>query len=478
MSRHRGRLTTVASARRPRRATLIFTLFVVLGGLALLHTSPVALAHAGREAHTARAASGGPVVNWASSMIYAGQNNGNPEGPVGELAEVVGSGFTVGASVNLILAPGDSSGDPTVCQSGAIPLGSDITVQNDGTFTFSFTWPNTANAGDYSVCALNPSDGSVLTGADGGPFHVLSANQPTIQVSNASVAAGNAITVTGSNWLPPQPVSVLIGTCHNCGASPIVNATPNSDSNGAFSVLLAIPAGTAPGSYVASAFTTNNDVLDVGLTGGAVPLTVTAAAPVATATTQATPTTAATTTTGGGVDGQNTSGGADNTPYIIAIVVAVVILLLALVGLFAFVLLRRRGGPASATGGAAPSQANAVYGGPYIPPTPPGGYVAPGGRPSGVAGANTPPDWRVLPNWGSEQTELFPGGAPGVSGVPSVPGVSGVPSGPTPPTPPLSRPSPTTPGAQAVSAPFTQSTQPAIPNADADAPTLPGNFPG
>lgn len=455
---HPARPTIVASARIRRRIALLFTLLAILGALTFLRTPLVALAHA---AHTERAASGGPVVNWASNMIYAGQNNGNPEGPVGELAGVVGSGFTVGASVNLILAPGDSASNPAVCQSGAIPLGSDITVQNDGTFNFSFTWPNAANSGDYSVCALNPSDGSVLTGADGGPFHVLSANQPAIQVSRSSVAAGDTLTITGSNWLPPQPVSVFIGTYHNCDASPIVHATPGSDGSGAFAVQLTVPLGTAPGSYVASAFTTNNDVLDVGLTSGSIPLAITAAAATATPQVSATPTRQSGSTSVGGYGGAPTTTSADNTPYIIAIIVAGVALLLALVGLGAYLLLRRRRGAAVSAAG--------VAGGAALPAAG-GAYVAPGSPPVGMSSPNTPPDWRVLPNWNATPTEFLPGGAVAAPVVPSAPT-------PLTPTPPQARPSPSTPGAQGPSAPLTQSTQPALPTADPDAPTLPGHYP-
>src|SRR5579862_561314 len=69
------------------------------------------------HAAAAHFSSGGPVINWDSSMIYAGQNNGNPEGPVGEQAKVNGSGFSAGNDVNVVLAPGDSTFNPATCQS-------------------------------------------------------------------------------------------------------------------------------------------------------------------------------------------------------------------------------------------------------------------------------------------------------------------------------------------------------------------------
>jgi len=466
------------------RASIL--LLIALGVVTALAFSPApqaAFARPARQAHAARAASGGPVINWASGMIYAGLNNGNPEGPVGELAGVNGSGFTPSASVNLVLAPGDSASNPAVCQSGAIALASSVTVQNDGTFSFSFTWPSSASSGDYSVCALNSSDGSVITGADGGPFHVLSANQPAIQVSSASVAIGSFITVSGANWLPPQPINVFIGTCHNCNASPIVNATPTSDSSGAFSVKLAVPPGTAVGSYVVSAFSANNDVLDVGLTGGAVEVSIVSAGATpttqttTTATTQPTTTATSSATASGGSGGQNTSGGADNTPYIIAMVVSATVLLLALVGLIAYLVLRRRRNTAGAAGAASP--AGGAYAGAYpaaAAAAAPNAYATPGSRPSGGASGNTPPDWRVLPNWNNATTEYLPGGAVGGQGQPSAPGVPGAAGAPNAPTPPMARRSPLAPQQQPSPDPLTQSTQPAISDAD-DAPTLPGSFP-
>ena len=393
------------------------------------------------HAAAAHFSSGGPVINWDSSMIYAGQNNGNPEGPVGEQAKVNGSGFSAGNDVNVVLAPGDSTFNPATCQSSNdVGIANDVTIQSDGTFSLSFTWPHAASEfGSYSICALDPSDGSVISNEDGGPFTVLSPDPPAIQVSTTQVAPGNSVTITGSNFDPSQAVNVLIASCHNCGASPIASTTTNSDGSGNFSATLTIPGNATPGGYVATAFT-QNGVLDVGLIGGAISITVTQ--PSATATPTPNPTvtasttasaTATTATTNTNAQGSNgNSNGSDNTPYIIGITVAVVVLLAALgAGIF-FLLRRRQGGALGPTGGRrAPPPAReggyGAYGGGYGASgattsgqyTPPGGYTPATGT---TTGPNTPPDWRILPTWDGSQTAGLSGGVtPGGTPPPPTP---------------------------------------------------------
>src|SRR5213593_1026097 len=68
------------------------------------------------QSSAARAAGGGPIIHWNSSMIYAGQNNGNPWGPVGENASVNGQNFPPNLGVHLVLAQGDSNNNPAICK--------------------------------------------------------------------------------------------------------------------------------------------------------------------------------------------------------------------------------------------------------------------------------------------------------------------------------------------------------------------------
>src|SRR5713101_4802491 len=54
----------------------------------------------------AHAGGGGPIIHWDSTMIYAGQNNGYPWGPVGENAIVHGANFSPNQQLHLIVVPG------------------------------------------------------------------------------------------------------------------------------------------------------------------------------------------------------------------------------------------------------------------------------------------------------------------------------------------------------------------------------------
>ncbi len=68
---------------------------VIISGIALYHPP---LAHA----------AGPPTLTWDSTMIYPGQNNGNPWGPPGENALVHGAGFQVDAGKQT--GPGSNPG--------------------------------------------------------------------------------------------------------------------------------------------------------------------------------------------------------------------------------------------------------------------------------------------------------------------------------------------------------------------------------
>ena len=94
---------------------------------------------------TAHAGGSGPIIHWDSSMIYAGQNNGYPWGPVGENAIVHGANFTANTNLRLVVSPGDSNSDANVCQQSllTIVVGT-TTTDNTGSFTQNFAWPGAA----------------------------------------------------------------------------------------------------------------------------------------------------------------------------------------------------------------------------------------------------------------------------------------------------------------------------------------------
>ena len=109
---------------RPARAALIPLCIIAFGALLaslglLLSTPAASLAQAAGLRHDVRhvhAGSSDPTITWDSSMIFPGQNSGNPWGPVGEHAQVQGSNFPDGV-YDLVLAAGDVNSDATVCSS-------------------------------------------------------------------------------------------------------------------------------------------------------------------------------------------------------------------------------------------------------------------------------------------------------------------------------------------------------------------------
>lgn len=79
-------------------------------------------------------------------MIYPGQNNGDPWGPVGENAIVHGANFSPNTQLRLVVSPGDSNSNASVCKQSAVTVVvATITTDSSGGFTQNFPWPATAN---------------------------------------------------------------------------------------------------------------------------------------------------------------------------------------------------------------------------------------------------------------------------------------------------------------------------------------------
>jgi hypothetical protein len=315
------------------------------------------------RAPAAHAGGGGPIIHWDSSMIYPGQNNGYPWGPVGENAIVHGANFSANQQLRLIVVPGDSNNNALVCKQAGVTV---ATVQTNasGTFDQNFPWPASAsqiNQG-YSICSILVASGKVASSRDDGPFTVLTANPPVIDISSNSVQAGGNVTVTGHNWVPPQQVSINIAGCAACepGSSEVTNASTTSTglNDGSFSISVTIPASTKPGSYVVDALTSTG--LEAFYTTGVKHLTITAApitspptvnptptiSPAATATATPAATTTATTTSSGTTDstssGSTDNGGKNNTLLII-VLIAIALVLFAIAGVIIFIpMLRSR----------------------------------------------------------------------------------------------------------------------------------------
>jgi hypothetical protein len=320
----------------------------------------------------AQAAGGDPIIHWDSTMIYAGQNNGNPWGPVGENTIVHGANFSSNQQLHLIIVPGDSNNNPMVCKQTGVTVAT-VTTNASGTFDQNFPWPASAsqiNQG-YSVCSILAVSGRVASSQDDGPFTVLTANPPVIGISSTSVQAGGTVTVTGHNWVPPQQVTINIAGCAACepGNSEVTNARTTSSglNDGSFSVSVTIPASTKPGSYVVDALTSTG--MEAFYTTGVQHLTITAApitspptvnpsptkSPAATVTaTQAATVTATTTSTGapGSTSSSSSDNGGKSNTLLIFVLIAIALVLFAIAGVIIFIPMLRsrkqapRAGPA------------------------------------------------------------------------------------------------------------------------------------
>ena len=360
--------------KRIARAWKLCVFALLLLAAMTLSISRAPLAHAGGSA---------AIIHWDSSMIYAGQNNGLPWGPVGETTIVHGANFSPNLNLHLAVTPGDSNPNASLCQKPnvTVQVGM-VTTDASGGFTQHFSWPASAgqvNQG-YSICALSASDNSIASSQDDGPFTVLTSSPPVIDLSTTTVTTGGTVTVIGHNWVPPQPVSINVAGCAACepGNTEVTNLSTNSTglNDGSFSVSVTIPANTKPGNYVVDALTQSG--LEAYYTTGVKHLTITAVTvaptpsptpspspvPSPSATTSASPTTvpsatatSSTTNTSVG-SGNGSSGNNDNTshgPLIIALVVLALILF-AIAGGIVFLLMRRSSGKRSTDHGMQPLQ--------------------------------------------------------------------------------------------------------------------------
>jgi hypothetical protein len=337
MPRHGFRSLAPAVHTRVLGAALVL-LFATLGlarPSALVGIAQAAPSHP--EVPVRPAGGNDPTITWDGSMIFAGQNNGNPWGPVGEHAQVEGSKFPDG-QYDLVLALGDVNGDASVCSSTVIPVGSPVAASG-GTFTATFDWPAAANQVNaaYSICALNGTDHSVASTQDSGPFTVLSASAPVISLSTSSIAAGGSVTVTGQNFVPAQSVMVYASPCTSCGAPKAASVTVQSSGNnaGTFSATLPLPTTTAPNTYFVGAISAN------GVLGATEQTLVVTGAPTATPTAAATATPSPTATATAGPIPPGGGSNGNNSGLLLVLGIAALVLLAILMGLLAYLLTRR-----------------------------------------------------------------------------------------------------------------------------------------
>jgi hypothetical protein len=335
----------------------------------------------------ARAASGGPQVVIAAP-IYAGQNNGNAEGPVGATVSVQGSGWAVtSADVQMTLADAqnDTSGQPgSACQNGApqvsIPGLSQQPPDSSGNFTASFVWPAAAAATEHSYWVCGQQGGTTAPGVSS--FTVLSSNPPSLTISDDSQAfPGGTVKVSGQNWLPGnQPITVVVTPCLDCGPGFTSTATVTAAADGSLNATVNVPTQAKVGNqlYVIASNASSDPSLPPALNVNApsnaprftvpsqsAPTPTPTATPSPTPTSGATATTTSTSTVGGNVNTANTTGSSSSNTLLVILLAAVGIVLLIGAGIAVALFLRSR---ASAPAGPVKSGPPYGDGGGYGPP--------------------------------------------------------------------------------------------------------------
>lgn len=218
----------------------------------------------------------------ATVSIVQPMVQGKAIGHVGTKVSLQGSNFTPGGIVRLYTT---LSADPGQCRSGNSNLNvfstnPTTTVKADGSFAVGdntlVTWPsNAANAGQmYYICAIEQNKGG--TALSSNTFTV--ANQVTINVSPTSVAAGSEFVVTGSNWFPPQPITVNVYAGNNEQAPLLSDTTHNANSDGTINITLTVPATAQAQSYSVHVFAQAQNEVNLTFTQNNV-LTVTQTTP-------------------------------------------------------------------------------------------------------------------------------------------------------------------------------------------------------
>jgi hypothetical protein len=261
-------------------------------------------------------------------------------GKPGTQVQINGSGFNQDGNVRLFITANQARCTQGIPGTGGLQsFNTNPTAQvMNGAFTVSAPWPdNAANAGTaYYICVVGPGP-AVNKTLSSNTFTIAQA--PSISsVTPASVAPGGQVTVTGANWLPPQPLTVSLFSNGNT----VVSANVNSDANGDFTVALTIPANAQPGAYDVHVVAVNNTGMAVAQQAAVTvtqPTPTPTAQPSPTLTPTQAPTTTAVTTPTPNSTGNNTgsSGGNGGPPSALLFALGGLGVLLVIVGVILFV---------------------------------------------------------------------------------------------------------------------------------------------
>lgn len=265
--------------------------------------------------------------------------NGTAQGRAGTQITLSGSNFDPNDTINLYYTTNGDSGQCTnngnPPDHGLQPFDNNATIQaqNDGTFTQTVTWPTGANSPNtpYYVCALSQN------------VHALSSNTFTVMQSNAafnvtpaSIAPGGQITVTGTQWLPVQLLTVSVTSTD--GSQTVASQTVTPQQDGSFTAQVTIPQTAQAGTYNVLVFATGDATLKSTKQGG---LTITQATPTPAPTPTIAPTpTHAVTATPTPATGASTTGAGGSGLTILIYVLGGIGVMMVLIGIVMFMAYR------------------------------------------------------------------------------------------------------------------------------------------
>lgn len=213
-----------------------------------------------------------PLVGLASPVAHASGGTLTivrpASGPVGANVVVKVASALPSHQYNLGFAPQSGT-----CADDFAPFaGVSLTTADDGTRTTSFVWPadsTMAQGTSYYVCAQDAANSANVLQSNNA-YQVLATTAPSISVAPAqpptsassgtpmptagtnpdgSYSVGQQVTVTGSNFLPGgQSIGIwLSGTVTALGTrltiEPVAGQSDVSDTSGAFTVTVTLPAG-------------------------------------------------------------------------------------------------------------------------------------------------------------------------------------------------------------------------------------------
>lgn len=189
--------------------------------------------------------------------------NGQVIGHPGTAVHINGSGLTPDGSYNLYITTDNTKctdGDPGTL--GLQPFAPATVTVAGGAFSLDTTWPTSASTPQtpYSICAANSA---ALTGAKIASTNAFTVAQPvTLDVTPNSVAPGQTVTITGSNWLPPQQLNVSVVVGNSDAPALVANDNVQPDATGSFSIQLQIPQNATPRTYAIRAYATNETTMN------------------------------------------------------------------------------------------------------------------------------------------------------------------------------------------------------------------------